>query len=549
MNRDTGSNPLIEVRKLSYIYPQGPGRRQRKAIDNISLAVCPGDFVAISGPSGCGKSTLCRCLSGLIPYADEGTMEGEVLINGASTRNYRPCDIAPTLALTFQNPDDQLFSNSVGAELAFGPENLGLPADQIADRVARAVEDTGIERLAGRLIDELSGGEKQRVAIASSMTLLPGVLVLDEPTSGLDPSGSFALIETLRKLCSTRSRAVIVVEHRIERLYGIADRLIIMDRGKVAFDGRPDEVYENDLASLGICEPAAVTLRKRYGACKGPWKTIPAEPAMLRGERAISLKDVSLAYHRKSNLAIDRVSLDFYRGELAFIMGANGSGKTTLAKCMNGLLRPDTGSVQIDGQELSRISLAAAARKVGIVFQNPDHLLFAETVHDELAFGPRNTGTDAQEILRRVRSAAELLGLSPLLSESPFMLSGGEKQRVAIASVLTMDPLAIVLDEPTLGLDYGLKGALARALLSLKAAGKAVIVITHDVEFAAAHAERIVLMGEGRVLKDGRPREILTDQGLVKAASLHLPQAAEIGLSLGTGPVLSVDEIAREADE
>lgn len=540
------ADELIKVRNLSYAYPAGPGHRRHKALDNLSFTVGRGEYVALAGRSGCGKSTLCRCLAGLIPHAGGGTMEGEVLVGGSNTRACRPCDLVRELALTFQNPDDQLFSNSVEADLAFGPENLGCSPEEIGERIAKAAESTGIGRLRERLIDELSGGEKQRVAIASALALLPGGLVLDEPTSSLDPAGAFGLIETLQKLCRTRSGTVLVVEHRLERLYGFIDRLIVLEQGKMVWDGRPEEAFERDLGAWGLAEPPEVTLRKRYGPGVGRWKAVPVTGKTTRGPCTLAVREVSVAYPGRGKKALDGVSLDLFRGELAFLMGANGSGKTTLARCLNGLVRPDSGKVLAEGKDLARLSPGEAARTTGLVFQNPDHLLFAESVSEELAFGPGNLGVGAREIDRRVQRAAGVLGLTPLLDESPFLLSGGEKQRVAIASVLTMDPAVLVLDEPTLGLDHGLKEALADVLASLKSEGKAIVVITHDVEFAAAHADRIVLLAEGRVLKDGSPREILTDVGLVRTAALHLPQAAETGLALGIGPVLVADEIVPE---
>jgi energy-coupling factor transporter ATP-binding protein EcfA2 len=258
------------------------------------------------------------------------------------------------------------------------------------------------------------------------------------------------------------------------------------------------------------------------------------------------MKDVSFTYQKSDSPALDGITLDLYGGELAVVMGANGSGKTTLVKHLNGLLRPDSGRVLIGGEDIADRTTAWASRRAGVVFQNPDHQLFAETVYDELAFGPKNLGIPEDGIKSRVSGAAGRLDIESMLQGSPFTLSGGEKQRVAIASALTMDPLILVLDEPTLGLNHGLKEKLAAILRTLKAAGRAIVVVTHDVEFAAAHADRVIVMSKGRVTKDGDVRQVLTDESLVAAASLHLPQATILGRSVGLEKILNIEEIARE---
>jgi energy-coupling factor transport system ATP-binding protein len=254
---------------------------------------------------------------------------------------------------------------------------------------------------------------------------------------------------------------------------------------------------------------------------------------------------VEFAYPKTGQKTLDGVSLDFFCGEIAVIMGANGSGKTTLIKHFNGLLRPDSGAVDVDGTPAKGMTVAQIAHRAGIVFQNPDLQLFAESVFDELSFGPMNMGMGPQDIDKAVRDTAEALDISRLLHEPPFALSGGEKQRVAIGSVLTMGPLVIALDEPTLGLGHGMKERLAVILRALASSGHAIVVVTHDVEFAAAHADRVIVLVRGRVLADGRPRDVLTAEAILRTASLQLPQASAIGRSLGLDGVLGIGEIVR----
>jgi energy-coupling factor transport system ATP-binding protein len=542
------SDPLIDVRGLCFSYYPGAGGSARRALDGIDLCIGRGEFVAITGPSGCGKTTLCRCLAGLIPHMDQGEMAGDVRVAGVNTRDCAPGELARRLAMTFQSPDDQLFSNSAEAEVAFGPENAGMAPREIGARVAWALEAAGAGHLRGRLVDELSGGEKQRLAIASSLALRPEGLLLDEPTSELDPATAFGLFETLRHLNREAGITVVVVEHRLERLYGTAGRLVVLDRGRVVADGTFDEVFGGrDLSGLGIFVPPAVafSLRQRNAPGSG-WRARPRSPKGGRGRCVLSLKDVRFAYPKSEAPALDGVSLDLYAGELAVIMGANGSGKTTLVKHTNGLLRPDGGQVLVEGEGIARRTIAQVSRQVGVVFQDPDHQLFSETVSGELAFGPENVCMPPGEVRSRVEGIAGQLGLAGVLACSPFTLSGGEKQRVAIASALTLDPVALVLDEPMLGLNYGLKEKLAQVLDGLKRSGRAVIVVTHDVEFAAAHADRVIVMAKGRIMDDGDPRRVLTSDEIAAAASLHLPQATLVGRSVGLPDVLGVDEIVPE---
>jgi energy-coupling factor transport system ATP-binding protein len=451
------------------------------------------------------------------------------------------------MALTFQSPDDQLFSNSVESEIAFGPEHMGLKPAEIDLRIAEALEAAGAGHLRRRLVDELSGGEKQRVAIAAALALRPAVLVLDEPTSELDPVAAEGLIGMLCRLNRERGMTVLVVEHRLERLYGAMARLIVMDQGRIVLDGTPDEVFGHDITAFGLAVPPIATFRKRFGAgpYPGAWQSAPRNRTSARGRCAVSLRGVEFAYPKAGGKTLDGISLDFYCGDVAVIMGANGSGKTTLIKHFNGLLRPDAGEVIVDEEPTAGHTVARIARQAGIVFQSPDRQLFAETVYDEMAFGPCNVGMGPGGIEESVKEAAGALEISALLREPPFMLSGGEKQRVAIGSVLTLRPLVLALDEPTLGLGHGMKERLAAILHSLAAMDRAIVVVTHDVEFAAAHADRVVVLSRGRVAADGSPGDVLASEELLKTSSLHMPQAMGIGKSLGLRGVLNVDEIVR----
>jgi energy-coupling factor transporter ATP-binding protein EcfA2 len=539
----------IEISDLSYRYRDA----KELALDGVSLRVCSGEFVVITGPSGCGKSTLSRCLNGLIPHASDGTYRGTVFIKGMDVRECDVSDLSPHIGMVFQDPENQLLANTVEMEIAFGPENLGLKPEETLGRVDWALSVVGIEDMRNRLIDELSGGEKQRVAIAASMAMKPDILVLDEPTSEIDPRGAHSLIETLKALNDREGLTIMLIEHRIERLLGAMGRLVVMDKGRIVHDGPPEEVFRNDLDAMGVYMPPLVRFSQRFGLpyvgsvsdirAEGAWTADIRECAACGSDVIASLRDVRYRYPGVKRDALNGVSLDFHRGEITAIMGGNGSGKTTLVKHLNGLLKPSKGQVLLNGRDIGRTTVAENARTIGFVLQNVNHQLFEETVLDELIFGPMNMGFAADDARRRARSVAESLNLDDqMLSSSPMQLSGGQKQRVAIASALTPGPEVIVLDEPTLGLNHGLKEKLAVTLRRMKGENKAVILVTHDTEFAVTTADRIVLMSRGTVIADGKTRDILTSDQIAGAA-LHLPQASEIGKRLGVSGILTIEEL------
>lgn len=547
------SRPLIEAGGLSFSYRGS----KSPAVDNVDLSIRAGEFVVITGPSGCGKSTLCRCLNGLIPHSSDGRFKGDVLVKGQNTRDCDVSDLSGDIGMVFQDPENQLLANMVETDVAFGPENLGLSPGEIDARVAWALSAVGIESLRNRLTDELSGGEKQRVAIAAAMAMKPGILVLDEPTSEIDPIGAQALIDTLKGLNEKEDLTIVLIDHRIERLLGAMSRMIVMDRGRIVIDGSPEDVFANNPGEIGVFMPPLVLFSKRFGLpyfrnvgdidTGGNWRFAIKRAMRSHGEAIASVRNICYRYPGASSDALKGISIDIFRGEILAIMGTNGSGKTTLVKHLNGLLRPNEGSVLLKGQDIEGRTVAENARTVGFVFQNVNHQFFEETVLGEMMFAPLNLGAPkdmAMAQARRVAASLELIDRD--LASSPFLLSGGEKQRVAIASSLVTDPDIIVLDEPTLGLNHGLKEKLAAILERIRDEDRAVVLVTHDVEFAALHADRVILMAEGKAILDGSAREVLTS-GSIEGASLYISQAADIGKKLGVDGVLSVDELTREA--
>ncbi|MFA7072834.1 MAG: ABC transporter ATP-binding protein [Methanoculleus sp.] len=478
------ADTVIEFRSVSFRHPVSRAARPREVLSGINCIIREGERVLLTGPSGSGKTTFLRCCNGLIPHARPGTLEGDVFVRGQNTRDCTVSDLATTVGMVFQDPDHQIFSTDVVAEIAFGPEQLGWSPP----RIDRAIDDVlhllRLDHLADRQTTELSWGERQRLAIASVVVVQPSILALDEPFSGLDAASAAGLLDLLDTLNRESGMTIILSEHRAELVTSWASRQITLVDGKIAGDGRPPVLY--------------APLRR----------TPPRRAARSASAGIVTLQDVTFRYPGREIPALDGVSLTIYPGEVTILAGPNGSGKSTLLKHLNGLLRPDSGRIIVNGKDVRDGTVAEIARTVGLVCQHADYQLFGETIAEELAFAPANLGIQQDEITRRIEYVREHLGIVYLgLEVSPLALSVGEKQRVSIASVLTMDTPVLALDEPTLGLDPAAKQRLARFIATLCSRGKAVIIATHDAEFSSAVADRVVRIERGRIADDRRVPE------------------------------------------
>jgi energy-coupling factor transport system ATP-binding protein len=543
---------LVEVKDLWYTYPSS----DRPALQELNLQIKHGEFILLTGPSGCGKTTFCRSLNGLIPKFYSGEMKGDVYINGLSTKETPIMNLAQQIGLIFQNPDNQIFALTLEKDIAFGLENLGIPREEMKKEIAWAAEVTGIQDLRERATHELSGGQKQRLTIASVLAMHPKIIVMDEPTSFLDPVGAENIFEVLKKLNKELGMTIVLIEHRMDLAAKYVDRIIVFDKGKVIDDGKPDKILaDENIRLLGVGIPRVLELAKKLRKEIGIFNGLPLsaedfynniqgklpdkvelhqhrpEFDDFSGEHhhipAIEVKNVSFTYPG-SVQALKDASLTIYKGDFVAIMGENGAGKTTLVKHFNGLLRPNTGKILVDGEDISSSTVAQLARKIGLVFQNPDDQLFEETVEKEISFALRNFGMNEKLINERVNWALNLLDIVDYKNKSPFTLSGGERKRVALASVLAWDPDILVLDEPTIGQDYGQKERLRHFLMQLGTQGKTVIIVTHDVEFVAESQPRIVLMSDGKVQGQGSAKYIMTCPEELAKCSVAQPEITRL---------------------
>jgi len=474
---------LIEFQDVTFTYPASPSY----ALRGLNLSIGEGEYVVVAGRSGCGKSTLLRCMNGLVPHFYGGTFAGKVTVDGLDTRYTKVRRLAEVVGLVFQDPESQFVTTSVKSELEFGQENLGRTPAEISTKTRELAERFALDAILDKPPAEISGGEKQKAIIASVAAMGTRVLALDEPTSQLDPRSASQIFELLRNL-NEQGMTIVLTEHRLKRVLGDASRALVMEQGRVAFDGKPSEVARRFPELVSIAPP-------------------PSRPRSEDRSVVLQIRDLWFRYPSQESWAIRNLSFDVHRSELLGIIGSNGSGKSTLALVLAGLLRPYQGRVLLDGEELASIPRSTISRKVGIVFQDPNIHLFHDDVRSEVEFAIRNMGLDAGKETERI---LDRFGLKHLESRNPRDLSGGQKQTVAIASVMGYRPQVLLLDEPTRGLDLVEKAEIMQTILQLAQGGPtAIVVLTHDLEIIEAFADRVVAIRGGEMLLEGDPKRVI----------------------------------------
>ena len=557
--------PIISLTDVSFSYDKASAR----ALRDVNLSIAPGEFVGVIGPSGAGKSTLAATLCGAIPHHHRGSFYGAAHVDGRDTCEISLTDIARVVGSVAQDIDAQMVASVVEDELLFGLENFGVAHDRIEERMRRALDAAGIADLRHREIATLSGGQKQKVAIAAILALEPRVLVLDEPTAALDPVSSRMVFETLREVNRRAGVTVVVIEQMVALLSEFCGRIVVMDEGRIALDGTPREVFAHagDLRRIGVDSPRVTRVynslaarglvrgeepclnvaeaadmierlvSNRVSAAGAPagGSAPEPEPAAARPSATapvvLSVEGASFAYPGGGG-AVRDLDLTVRAGELVGVVGQNGAGKTTLTKLVNGLLKPQQGRVVSAGLDTRATPVSAIAAHVATLFQNPDRQICKETVLDEVAFSLELHGAPAAEARERAAAVIERFRLDP--ADAPFSLSRGQRQMVALASVVVLDPQLVILDEPTSGLDYRECMTVMETVRDMASRGSAVLMVCHDMEVVSDFAERLAVMADGRILERGKTGAVFADEPLMEAASITPPQVIALSSVLAT---------------
>ncbi|WP_347977624.1 energy-coupling factor transporter ATPase [Microbacterium sp. ProA8] len=583
--------PLLQVRELGITHDG----ETTPAPASVSFDIASGEVVLLLGPSGSGKSTLTLALNGLLPQAVPADVTGSVEVDGLDTQTTPVAELSTRVGMVFQDPDAQLVTGTVLDEVAFGPENLRMPVAEVLARAEDALRRVGLWERRSENPDRLSGGGRQRLAIACALAMGSPLLVLDEPTANLDPAGIEEVYAALAELVSAGDHAILLVEHNLDAAVGFVDRVVVLDHdGHLAADGSVDDVLRGraeDLHAMGVWLPvstiAALRLRRagfaldplpltpdelrqaleaedaptgsRSSSERGATETKRAEPASIVGpERSdpqarstpgsgsplITVRNLTLRRGRTE--VLHGIDLDVPRGAFAAVVGANGAGKTSLIQALAGVVAPPKGTVHVDGLDIGRADARTLSTRIGFVFQNPEHQFIAHTVFDEIAHGLRRQHLPDDEVRTRTVELLERFGLAGKADSHPFLLSGGQKRRLSVGTALVAGAPVLVLDEPTFGQDRARADELLSLLSELNAEGTTIVVVTHDMQLVTDYADRTVVLADGRVLAEGPTAGIFADDALIARAGLRPPPLRRALRGVQRHPELS--RVARLAD-
>ena len=545
---------VVTIKDLQFRYKG----EKKWALDGISLDIPKGEFLVIMGASEAGKSTLAACLNGLIPHYMRGRLNGDVVVLGLNTKEATVPELAENVGIVFQDFEAQLFSTNVELEVAFGPENFGVPREEIKRRIDENLKYVGLEEFRNRPPFTLSGGQKQKLAIASVLAMQPKILVMDEPTTDLDPISKQGIFEIIDKLRQSDDITLIVVEHETEEALN-ADRIVLIQDGKLIKSGPVREILQDveSLEELGVMPLGIPKFFKKVI----PSSQLPLTPdegvmafkqanlqiseskfeELVLAEDAasqkfstpiIQCKDLEHTYPNGVH-ALQGMDLDINRGEMVAIIGQNGSGKTTLAKHFNGLLMPTGGGIRVNDIPTSDQGIFKLGQHVGYVFQNPDHQIFSEFVFDEVAFSPRLRKVPEDVMKERVSEALEAVGLAGYEQEDPFSLTKSGRQRVAVAAVLAIQPDVLILDEPTTGLDYTEQRSMMDMVKRLNERGSTTIFITHHMWVVAEYAQKVFVIKDGKILLKGSTRDVFSQEKILEESFLRPPHFVQLANRLG----------------
>lgn len=558
---EVGPTPLLRLRDVGITHEGEDAATPA----SVSFEVSRGDVVLLLGPSGSGKSTLSLAMNGLIPHAVPATLSGRVEVAGMDAASHSVAQLSTHVGIVFQDPDAQLVTGTVLDEVAFGPENLRLPVAEVLARAEAALRRVGLWDRRSENPDRLSGGGRQRLAIACALAMGSPLLVLDEPTANLDPQGIDDVYAALAELAASGDKGIVLIEHNLDAAASFVNRVVVLDAaGVVIADGAVDEILREraaELHDLGVWLPTSTLAALRLREAGYLFDPLPINPEELRAaldrqpappalrqataaakapvaasETRIEVRGLTL--RRKKTEVLTDVSLDVRDGEFLAIVGANGAGKTTLIQALAGVLTPPRGTVRIDGLDVARQDDRSLSTHVGFVFQNPEHQFIAGSVFDEIAHGLRRQHLDETEIERRTLDLLDRFGLRERAHVHPFLLSGGQKRRLSVGTALVAGAPVLALDEPTFGQDRARADELLGLLRDLNRDGTTIIVVTHDMQLVAEYADRVAVMESGRVTATGTPGEVFADADLIARAGLRVPPLARALAPLVTHPEL-----------
>ena len=525
----------------------------------LNFKIEKGEFVGLMGRTGAGKTTTMMLLNGLIPHFLEGEFEGNVIANTMNTLRYRVQTMARFIGLVLQDPETQIFGITVEKDVAFGPSNLAFGKEKIREVVDKSLRAVGLEGYEKRMTSELSGGEKQRLAIAGVLAMEPEILVLDEPTSELDPAGREEIYKLLSGLKKKGDVTILISGHDTEEMLEYVDKIIVLDNGQKVWEGKPEALFKNvvltkkigirppEVAEIGKClhECGLVNkdsifinkdeflqfTKKHFKSFKMSNNGLEKDYSIKNNSTAIETKNLSFNYKQK-NSALKELNIKIYKGEFVALIGKNGAGKTTFSKQLNGLLRPTSGTVFINGNYISQLSTALLSKEVGYIFQNPDHQIFSATVYDEIEFGLKKMNLTEKIRSTRINSALEFVGLEKFKNRHPFTLGKGERQKLAFATVLAMEPRILIIDEPTTGQDWDGTNKMMEMLDKLHKQGHTILMITHNMLLAAEYADRVIVFSNGKVMLDGPPEKVFYESEVLKSASITAPDCVTLAEKL-----------------
>lgn len=558
---------VVDIQDLTFTYPDGV-----QALNDIRLQASKGEIIAVMGANGAGKTTLCRHLTGIIPHIHQGTTQGKVIVVGMDVYEHPVHELAQKISFVTQDPEGQLVNPDVLMEVAFGPENLGFPREEIMRRAKWALQAVGLDGYESRSPMELSGGQKQRLALAAGLSMQPEVLVLDEPTSQLDPIGTTEVFEVLVGLKEKYNMTTILTTHASEDVPSFADRAVVLSKGMIVAEGTPREVFDQVdlLEKVGVQVPQLATLGHRIAPDEPPpliieeskkqiasliekkklkpRKVDRPQHSLSQGEVVLECVNLTFTYPGFPPVtALRSVNLKIRKGEMIGIIGQNGSGKTTLVKQFLKLLKPTQGQVLFKGRDITKFTTGQLSTSIGLVLQNPDEQLFTISCRQEVEFGLRNLKLPEDEIQRRVDESLGFVGLEEQKEVFPFRLSFGDRRSLTVAAVIAMRPEVVIMDEPTTAQDYLGRHRIAKLGKKLNAAGHTVIMITHDMNLVTQYADRTVVMGNGEILLDGPTEKVFTEVEILKKTFIKPPPISLLARELEQygvpGGIMTVDSM------